>query len=240
MNRFAILFVLITVFTGSEFLYSQTKHNILTKKEKKDGWELLFDGTSPNHWRAVHKVDFPGKGWKIENGEMISGKGGDIVTKRQYSDFEFVWEWKMDDLGGNSGVKYLVKERNNTALGIEYQILDDENHPWMINGKMKPGDFHTMGAVYELYPVMVEKKVNPVGQWNMGKIKVRGNHVEHWLNDVKLVEYDRGGEDFKDRIAKSKFKDAPGFGLHQEGHIMLQDHGSVVHFRNMKIKYKRN
>jgi len=234
-NIFPLLVVLVLVAISIR-LHGQTKINTLTKKEIKEGWKLMFDGKSPDQWRAVHKDKFPSSGWKVENGEMISGRGGDIVTKAQYGNFEFTWEWKMDDKGGNSGVKYLVKEKQNTALGIEYQILDDENHEWMKQGKMKPGDYHTMGAVYELYPIEVKKKVNPVGEWNKGKILVNGSHVEHWLNGIKLVEYERDSDDFKARIAKSKFKEAEGFGLHSEGHLMLQDHGSIVHFRNLKIK----
>jgi len=217
-------------------VYAQKKTNTLSKKEKKDGWALLFDGVSAEHWRGVNKQIFPEKGWKIENGEMVSGNGGSIITQKEYGSFEFVWQWKMMDKGGNSGVKYLVKEVEKGALGIEFQILDDENHPWMKEGKMKPGDYHTMGSVYELYAITVEKKVNPLGEWNTGKIIVRDNQVEHWLNGVKLIEYDRGGEDFKERVAKSKFKDAKGFGLHKTGHIMLQDHGSIVHFRALKIR----
>ena len=236
MKKFFPLLVVLALSTISISLQGQATINTLTKKETKEGWKLLFDGKSPDQWRAVHKDKFPSSGWKVENGEMISGKGGDIVTKAQYENFEFTWEWKMDDIGGNSGVKYLVKEKQNTALGIEYQILDDENHEWMKEGKMKPGDYHTMGAVYELYPVEVDKKVNPVGEWNQGKIVIRGSHVEHWLNGIKLVEYERDSEDFKARVAKSKFKEVDGFGLHSEGHLLLQDHGSVVHFRNLKIR----
>ena len=140
------------------------------------------------------------------------------------------------DAGGNSGVKYFVKEMNNDALGIEYQILDDVGHPWMKDGRMLPNDFHTVGAVYELYPPSPKKIIKPVGEWNTSRIFSAGNHVEHWLNGVKVAEYERGSADFKARIAKSKFREIPGFGLHEKGVLLLQDHGSIVWFRNLKIK----
>lgn len=211
------------------------QHNMLTKKERKQGWQILFDGKNTEHWRSVKKDGFPEKGWKVENGELVSGGGGNIITKKQYGDFELVFEWKMMDEGGNSGVKYLVKETAKGALGIEYQMLDDENHPWMKSGKMKPGDYHTTGAVYELYDVPIEKPLNPIGEWNHSRIVVKGSHVEHWLNGMKLVGFERDSDDYMARVAKSKFKEVEGFGLHKEGHIMLTDHGSVVHFRNIKI-----
>jgi len=210
--------------------------NTLTKKELKQGWKLLFDGHDPSQWRSANKAEFPTKGWQIKEGCMISGGGGNLVSKEEYGNFDMVWDWKMIDAGGNSGVKYCVKETNNDALGIEYQMLDDAGHPWMKDGRMHPNDFHTVGAIYELYPTASNKVTKPVGEWNTSRILCSGKHIEHWLNGVKVAECERGSDDFNARIVASKFKDMPSFGLHEKGLILLQDHGSVVWFRNIKIK----
>jgi len=210
--------------------------NSLSKKEVSQGWQLLFDGKNPSLWRSANKADFPTTGWSIKEGCMVSGGGGNLESREEYGNFDLVWDWKMMDAGGNSGVKYFVKEMNNDALGIEYQILDDVGHPWMKDGRMLPNDFHTVGAVYELYPPSPKKIIKPVGEWNTSRIFSAGNHVEHWLNGVKVAEYERGSADFKARIAKSKFREIPGFGLHEKGVLLLQDHGSIVWFRNLKIK----
>jgi hypothetical protein len=217
-------------------LQGQPTANTLTKKEVKEGWKLLFDGKSPSLWRAANKQGFPEKGWEIKEGCMVSGNGGNLVSMEEYGNFDFVWDWKMMDTGGNSGVKYFVKEDGKDALGIEYQMLDDLAHPWMKEGKMQPNDYHTNGAVYELYPPSVYKKSKPVGEWNTSRITSYGMHVVHWLNGKKVADYVRGSSDFSERVAKSKFKDTPGFGLHEMGLILLQDHGSVVWFRNIKIR----
>ena len=217
-------------------LDGQQMANTLSKKELKQGWHLLFDGKSPSGWRSANKTDFPTQGWVIKEGCMVSGGGGNLVSKEEYGDFELVWDWKMMDIGGNSGVKYFVKEDGNDALGIEYQMLDDLNHPWMKDGRMKPNDFHTVGAIYELYPTNPNKVIKPVGEWNTSRVLSKGKHLEHWLNGVKVAECDRGSEDFNARIQKSKFKTIPNFGLHEKGLLLLQDHGSIVWFRNIKIK----
>lgn len=223
--------------------------NSLTPKEEKDGWKLLFDGKSTKQWRAINERSFPVSGWKVENGELcISGENvlaesenfGDIITKEQYSNFELVWEWKMLTKGGNSGVKYFVKEglsdNPKHGEGLEYQLLDDKYHPWMLEGKMSPNDFHTVGSLYEIYPASADKLPSPFGLWNQSRIVCKGSHVEHWLNNKRILEYERGRNDFKEKVAKSKMASIPGFGLVNEGHILLQDHGSIVHFRNIKIK----
>jgi len=210
--------------------------NTLSQKEVKQGWHLLFDGNNPKQWRSANKTDFPTKGWSIKEGCMVSGGGGNLVSTEEFGSFDLVWDWKMMDAGGNSGVKYFVKEEKNDALGIEYQMLDDVGHPWMKDGRMSPNDFHTAGAVYELYPPSPKKISKPVGEWNTSRILSSGNHVEHWLNGVKVADYERGSADFKARIAKSKFREIPGFGLHEKGLLLLQDHGSIVWFRNMKIR----
>ena len=225
-----------------------TPLNALSAEEQKEGWQLLFDGESTDQWRGINQDTFPETGWKIETGELIangrggaeSGSGGDIITKKKYGHFTLKWEWKMATKGGNSGLKYYVHEGigNHKAYGygLEYQILDDRNHAWMLEGKMQPNDYHTVGSLYEIYPASPNKRPSPLGLWNESMIVSRDNQVEHWLNGKKILEYERGSEDFKARIAESKFKEIEGFGVWPEGHVLLQDHGSIVHFRNIKIK----
>lgn len=222
--------------------------NSLSTQEKKEGWELLFKGKSTENWRGINQKSFPSTGWKLENGEMIacavggaeSGNGGDVITKKQYGNFILKWEWRMETKGGNSGVKYFVQEGIGTnkgyGYGLEYQLLDDKYHAWMIEGKMKPNDYRTLGSLYEIYPASAAKHPNPLGLWNESMIVSDESHVEHWLNGQKILEYERGGTDFKTKIASSKFKDIPGYGVLPMGHILLQDHGSIIHYRNLKIK----
>jgi len=222
--------------------------NVLYDQENEEGWQLLFDGKSTRNWRGINQKDFPTTGWKIENGELIadgkggaeSADGGDVITKRKYGKFILKWEWKMLTKGGNSGVKYFVQEgvgpNKGYGYGLEYQLLDDKYHAWMLEGKMKPNDYHTLGSLYEIYPASPDKRPNPLGLWNESMIVSNGNLVEHWLNGDKILEYDRSSTDFKAKIADSKFKDVEGFGTLPEGHILLQDHGSIVHYRNIRIK----
>ena len=227
------------------------KENTLTKKEQKDGWQLLFDGKTLNGWRGIYSDSLPKKGWAVENGELHvlaspggeeSTNGGDLISTKEFDNFEITWEWKMLTKGGNSGLKYLVQEakvkpRNRASvIGLEYQILDDDNHPWMLNGTMKPGDYYTVGALYNLYEPSPQRKVMPLGEWNTSKVISKGKHVEQWLNGIKVVEYERGSEDFEHRKAKSKFKDLKDFGENDKGAIVLQDHGAHVAFRNLKLK----
>ena len=214
----------------------------LTEEEVAQGWELLFDGVSPTGWCGIHSDMFPETGWEIRDGALVAtGTGeGDIITVGQYGDFDLRWEWRMDTKGGNSGVKYLVQEEGDdtqkSGVGLEYQILDDANHEWMLQGKMEPNDYHTLGALYELYAPSAEKAPRPLGEWNTSRIVSHGGQVQHWLNGALILEVDRGSEDFRERIAASKFKDIEWFGRVDEGHILLQDHGSVVHFRSLKIR----
>ncbi len=221
--------------------------HLLTASEQKEGWKPLFDGKTTTGWRSINQEAFPTQGWKVEDrmllvnatGGQESGNGGDIITTKQYSDFILDWEWKMLTKGGNSGVKYFVKEglsdNEKYGVGLEYQLLDDENHPWMLEGKMQPGDYHTLGALYEIYPA-TNRDPKPLGQWNHSRIVAQGNHVEHWLNGTKVLEYERGSEDFRRKVAASKFNAFEGYGEASEGHILLQDHGSNMAFRHIKIK----
>jgi hypothetical protein len=224
------------------------KNNHLSKKEKSEGWELLFDGKSTDKWRGINKDYFPSSGWKVENGELIicgndgseSANGGDIITKKQYSNFILKWEWKMLTKGGNSGVKYFVQEGigKNTGYGygLEYQILDDVNFSKILSGEMELNDYRTLGALYYIYPASPDKRPSPLGKWNESMIVCNGKYIEHWLNRKMILKYERGSADFKAKIAESKFKNVEGYGLWPEGHILIQDHGSIVHFRNLKIK----
>jgi len=225
-----------------------TPVNLLSKAEKKEGWKLLFNGKNTDLWRGINTAEFPKTGWKIENGDLIafsyggaeSGNGGDIITKKQYSEFTLKWQWRMETKGGNSGVKYFVQEglgsNKGYGFGLEYQLLDDNFHPWMLQGKMKPYDYHTLGSLYEIFPAAETKQPSPLGLWNESRIVCKGSTIEHWLNGKLILEYSRNSEDFKARIAASKFKDVPNFGVNSKGHILLQDHGSIIHFRNLKIK----
>lgn len=221
--------------------------NHLKELGQEEEWRLLFDGETTAGWRGINQETFPNEGWQIKDGQLMvnatdgkeSGNGGDIITIEQFGDFVLDWEWKMLTKGGNSGVKYFVKEglseNEQYGAGLEYQILDDTNHPWMLEGKMQPGDYHTLASLYEIYPA-VNKSPKPLGEWNHSRIVAKDNHVEHWLNGTKVLEYERGSENFKEKVAESKFHQYKNFGEARRGHILLQDHGSRVAFRNIKIK----
>ncbi|MBN2214054.1 MAG: DUF1080 domain-containing protein [Bacteroidales bacterium] len=226
--------------------------NKLTKKEVKEGWQLLFDGQSTAGWKGAFKDAFPEKGWKVENDMMTvsasggneSKYGGDIVTLDKYDDFELQVDFRITK-GANSGIKYYVtlQEEGNkgSAFGLEFQILDDVNHP---DARLGRDGNRTVGSLYDLIPAR-NKLVYPPGQWNHALIKSQDNHVEHWLNEVKILEYDRGSQEFRNLVKKSKYA-APEYNSHsrfgeaEEGHILLQDHGDEVSFKNIKIKISEN
>ena len=211
--------------------------NTLTVQELAEGWQLLFDGQTLNGWRGIKRVDAPAC-WRVIDGALVvNAKGkinidrGDLITERTFGDFELAFEWRMDDRGGNSGVKYYVLEELSSVLGgigLEYQIQDDA-------GAGNPQPYHRVAALYELYPA--EGAVaGPLGEWNHSRIVSRQKHVEHWLNGVKVLEYERGGNDFRLRVIKSKFSRVPQFGEAEAGHILLQQHGSTVAFRSIKVR----
>lgn len=216
--------------------------NTLTEKEVADGWKLLFDGESTNGWRGAHKDSFPESGWVIEEGCLKvlatggaeSKAGGDIVTVDQYSNFDLFFEFRITE-GANSGVKYFVTENYATtgsAIGLEYQILDDQRHP---DARMGRDGNRTVASLYDLIPA-ANKRFNGVGQWNAAHIVSLNGHVEHWLNGFKVLEYERGSESYRQLVSESKYRIYPGFGEAEKGHILLQDHGDEVCYRSIRIR----
>jgi hypothetical protein len=201
--------------------------------EKEEGFKPLFDGETTEGWRSYRKEGFPENGWVIDDGALhiqAGGGAGDIITEEQFTDFDFRFEWKVAE-GANSGIFYRVTEegRRSYDSGIEYQILDNDGHG---DGKKA---ITSAASNYALYPPE-GAETKPVGEWNTGRISQKGNHVEHWLNGKKVVEFEVGGEDWNKRIADSKFSDAELFAKSPTGHIGLQDHGNDVWFRNLRIK----
>lgn len=205
--------------------------NTLTPEESAAGWKLIFDGKTTAGWVAIGKAEFP-DGWNVVDGALFHPKGaggGDIVTTKAYGDFELGWEWKIAE-GGNSGLKYNLADPKK-AVGFEYQMLDDANHP---DGKKGPT--RQSGALYDLLAAPPGKKLNPPGQWNVSRIVVQGNFVEHWLNGAKTVQFEIGSDALKAAIAQSKFKSIAGFGEKAKSPILLQDHHDEVAVRSIKLR----
>ncbi len=236
--------------TEVEVLEMSYLTNQLTANEIRKGWRLLWDGKTTNGWRGAKTDDFPEKGWKIEDGLLTveksdgyeSRNGGDIVTLEQFSNFELCVDFKITE-GANSGIKYFVDTNMNkgegSAFGLEFQILDDKRHPDAQKGM--EGN-RTMGALYDLIPPInlteanrSSKRVNERG-FNRARIIVKDGKIEHWLNEVKVVTYSLLNQTFKALISHSKYKNIEGFGKQTQGHILLQDHGDLVHFKNIKIR----
>lgn len=224
--------------------------NHLTESQVRKGWSLLWDGTTTTGWRGANAENFPTKGWRIENGVLqvlasekgSQEKGGDIVTTRQFSNFELELDYQITE-GANSGIKYLVVEKlrpdPGTGVGLEYQILDDARHPDAkngVNGNRTAGSLYDLITSENLSEPGKNKRINAPGKWNRIRIVVKGSQVEHWLNHIKVVAYDRESQAFRNLVAKSKFKPFENFGRAQEGHILLQDHGDRVLFRSVKIR----
>lgn len=220
--------------------------NTISPLEQAQGFSLLFNGKDLTGWRAVLKQTPPEKGWVIENGLLhimpadgtASNKYGDLLSAKQYKAFELNFDFKLTE-GANSGVKYFVRESEKSpraGLGLEYQVLDDARHP---DAKMGTEGNRTMSGLYDLIPA---NKLDPhfqkkIGEWNQGKIIVYPNNlVQHWLNGFKVVEYERGSNIYKVLVAHSKFAGNKGFGLAEQGPVLLQDHGNSVYYKNIKIR----
>ena len=207
--------------------------NELTGQEFENGWKLLWDGETGTGWRSLSGDTFPESGWVIENGELrIEGEGGSIVTTEKYSNFELIVDFKYSE-GGNSGIKYFIdgdiESGTGYNLGCEYQILDGRSNPDRIILS------HTIGGLYDIIEP-ISPRDNGAGMWNRARIVVKGNSVEHWLNNQMTVKYERGTDEWREMVANSKFKGVEGFGEAESGRILLQDHNTVVSFRSIKIK----
>jgi hypothetical protein len=197
------------------------------------GWVSLFDGKTLRGWTTPDGQPVT-QGWEVVDGAIHrAGKGGQIVSEAKFDNFELSFEWKVAK-GGNSGVKYRIQPhptRKGQWVGCEYQILDDDNHP---NGK-KPTT--RAGALYDLYaPDETSKELRPAGEYNSTRIVARGTKLEHWLNGKKILEVDTASPEWKDRIAKSKFKTVQGFAEARPSKILLQDHNTDVWFRDIKVR----
>ncbi|HZJ00322.1 MAG TPA: DUF1080 domain-containing protein [Gemmatimonadaceae bacterium] len=205
--------------------------NVLSPSEAGQGWRLLFDGKTTAGWRNFREPAIS-NGWKVIDGSLVRADSGagDIITVDKFRNFDLTLDWKVAPKG-NSGIFYRATEEADTIwkAAPEMQVLDDAGHE---NGKLQ---ITSAGANYDLYEAP-RGVVHPAGEWNHARILVNGNHVEHWLNGVKLFEYELGSADWKARVAKAKFHEYPIFGTAPEGHIGLQDHGDHVEYRNIKIR----
>lgn len=222
-----------------------TTLNNLTEYEKNMGWKLLFNGQNSDGWVGAYKDEFPDFGWSVNDGILTiaasdgkeSANAGDIVTEEEYSAFDLGFDFKLSE-GANSGVKYFVtlsEGNKGSAIGLEYQILDDEHHP---DAKMGREGNRTLASLYDLIKADKQPRfIKPTGEWNKGRVVVTpDNKVAHYLNGVKVVEYERGSKEFRDLVAISKYANWDNFGEAEKGHILLQDHGDEVSFKNIKIK----
>jgi hypothetical protein len=237
-----IFFISLTAFSQGNS--QKSEDNKLSPSEVSSGWKLLWDGKTTNGWKSATGENFPTKGWKIENGVLTvlsangaeSANGGDIITTAKYSNFELKVDFMLTT-GANSGIKYFVdpdlNKGSGSAIGCEFQILDDAVHP---DAKAGVNGNRTLASLYDLIPAKTDKPFKGIGQWNQALIKVNGTHVEHWLNGVKVVEYERNNQMWRALVACSKYKSWPAFGESESGYILLQDHGDQVHFKNIKIK----
>jgi len=218
--------------------------NTLTAAESAEGWTLLWDGQTTSGWRSATSDEFPEKGWEIKDGVLSvletggaeSRAGGDIVTREEFSDFDLRLEFRLTP-GANSGIKYFVDTDLNkgegSAIGLEYQLLDDARHP---DARMGRDGNRTLASLYDLIPASADKPARPIGEWNEARILSRGHHVEHWLNGTRVLEYERGGAEFRRLVAMSKYKVWKDFGELPQGPILLQDHGNRVSFRSIRVR----
>lgn len=217
-------------------------NNKLTEREAKEGWKLLWDGKTLNGWRTARSTEPPATGWEIKDGSLTildskeqPKRGGDIFTADKYKNFELIVDF-MYAKGANSGIKYITGAAGNdgtlSSVGFEYQVLDDKVHP---DAKAGINGNRTLAGLYDLIPPK-NKRDNGADKWNRAKIVVNGNNIEHWLNGIKIVEFERGNDDFRKLVQTSKYKSIKGFGEATEAYIQLQDHGDHVSYKNIKIR----
>ena len=218
--------------------------NTLSDEEKAEGWSLLWDGKTTDGWRSVKRAEFPTAGWEIKDGNLIinetggaeSAAAGDIITQAKFSDFELELQFKITP-GANSGIKFFVDPELNkgpgSAIGPEFQILDDQRHP---DAKLGRPGTRTIGSLYDMQAAPSDKKVKPVGEWNTARVRSKNKQLTYWLNGVQTLDIERGGKQWRDLVTDSKYKVWKNFGELEEGHILLQDHGNQVFFRNIKIR----
>jgi hypothetical protein len=244
MKRFSILILSMTI---AAMLISCGQGGSKAKGDAAavaaEDWIVLFDGSSTDEWRGYNKEAFPERGWVVEEGTLHvmgsgrgeAGGGGDIITRRKFSNFELELEWKVSE-GGNSGVFYLAQEIEGEPIwksAPEMQILDNERH---LDAKMGVDGNRQASSLYDLIPA-VPQNAKPAGEWNQVKVIVYKGTVVHWMNGQNVLEYHLWTDDWKNMVLNSKFKSYEWFlNTAQEGHIGLQDHGDDVWFRNIRIK----
>jgi hypothetical protein len=239
MRKILFLLAILGAAAASAAKRDSARPNQLTAAERKQGWQLLFDGKTIDQWRGYQKPDVAGLRWQAEADGCLGvpGKDGrdtkgalDMVTRKQFQDFELTWEWRIS-AGGNSGLKYLVLEDRPAALGHEYQMIDDDQHP---DAGKRDGRRRT-GALYDVLPAPAARP-RPVGELNQSRLVVKGTQVDRWLNGTHILSYQLDSDTLRKAIADSKFKDIPGFDKPKRAHILLQDHGAGICFRNIKIR----
>lgn len=233
----SFLITLAILTTTFAFSQKNDRNNILTEKEAAQGWQLLFDGHSLAGWKGYNSEQVFSC-WSVKNGELIcQGEGGsetagDIITTQKFDNFELSIEWSISPQG-NSGIFYHVLEGEQYhaayETGPEYQLIDDAGWPGGLE------DWQQSGADYGMYTAGKDKKLMPVGEWNHTRIIYNNNQVEHWLNGVKIVDFQAYSPEWKLKKELSKWKDYPGYAISGKGHIGLQNHGSGVKFRNIKV-----
>jgi hypothetical protein len=232
MKRHFSFFAVVVVLSLSTLQAAFAQFNTLSDQEKKEGWKLLFDGKSTQGWKLLDSSKAQGKGWVAKRGTMTilkGGESGDIITNEPYCNFELTLEARLTK-GANSGVKYFIQPP--CSVGFEYQVLDNDVNPDAkagINGNRR------MASLYDILPAQ-NAKPKPIGEWNTIRIIVQGDKGEHWLNGVCVLKIDRSSSTFWDAYKLSKFTEFKDFGTYKQGHIMLQDHGCTVSYRNIKIR----